>query len=254
MSARALVLVYHAIEPGPAPLCVEPSLFREHLDVIAEAPVRAVGLDQLADQLEAGGPVEPSVAITFDDGFASMVEQAAPMLAERDLPATVFCVAGHLGGLSDWATAPASAPRLRLAGAPELRDLAAGGVEVGSHGMSHLPLSRADEALEREIVESRASLEEATGAAVHWFAHPYGSLPGARGRALIERTYSGAVTSENRAADAGSDRWRIPRVDVHYLRRPALLRRTLEGGGSYLAVRRAGARVRRLIRSDFVPG
>ncbi len=254
MSARALVLVYHAIEPGPAPLCFEPALFREHLDLIAEAPVRAVGLDQLADQLEAGGLAEPSVAITFDDGFASMIEQAAPMLAERGLPATVFCVAECLGGLSDWATAPASAPRLRLAGAPELRDLEAAGVEVGSHGLSHLPLSRADETLEREVVESRVRLEEAIGRAVRWFAHPYGSLPAARGRALIERTYSGAVVSGNRAAEAGSDRWRIPRVDAHYLRRPGLLRRALEGDGSYLAVRRVGARVRRLIRADYVPG
>jgi peptidoglycan/xylan/chitin deacetylase (PgdA/CDA1 family) len=251
VSSRALVLTYHAIELGPAPLCIEPALFREHLDVIAEAPVRPVGLDRLAAELEAGGPVEASVAITFDDGYASVVRNAAPMLAERGLPATVFCVAGHLGGLNDWTTEPRSGARLRLASAGELGGVAAGGLQLGSHGLSHYPLSLADEDLEPEIVESRARLQHETGAAVRWFAHPYGSLPGARGRSIIERTYNGAVASGNRAVSQGTDRWRIPRVEVHYLRRPGLLRRTLEGRGSYLAVRRVGAHARRLVRSDY---
>ena len=115
MSARALVLTYHAIEPGPGPLCMEPSLFSAQLDLISEARVRLLTLDRLAEELGAGGPGEPSVALTFDDGFASVAEEAAPMLAERGIPATVFCVAGHLGGLNDWPTEPAS---LRVSDSP----------------------------------------------------------------------------------------------------------------------------------------
>ena len=97
----ALVLTYHAVERGPAPLCVDPDLFVEHLDCILESGARALTVRELAEALREGALDRPSVAITFDDGFASVVESAGPLIAERGLPATVFCVAGHLGGTSD---------------------------------------------------------------------------------------------------------------------------------------------------------
>jgi polysaccharide deacetylase len=97
VSGRAVVLVYHAIEVGPPPLCIEPSLFRRHLDVIDESGIPVVGLDQLAAELAAGGPTGPTVAITFDDGAASVVEQAAPLLVERSFPAAIFCVVTAIG-------------------------------------------------------------------------------------------------------------------------------------------------------------
>ena len=251
--SRALVLAYHAVERGPAPLCIEPELFAEQLEVIVESGVRTLPLGRLADEVDAGGPESPSVAITFDDGCASVVERAVPLLRERGLPATVFCVAGHLGGHNDWPTEPPAAPRLRLASAAALSDAAGDGIELGSHGVSHLPLGLADAAaLEREIVESRAMLEEATGAQVDWFAYPGGSWQGAASRELLRRTYSGAVAGGNAAARPGADRWAFPRVEMHYLRRPRRLRRALLGADAYLAVRRLGARARRFVRPDYV--
>src|SRR5204862_10841 len=74
------------------------------------------------------------VAITFDDGFASVARTAWPLLAERGLTATVFCVAGYLGGANDWPTQATGAPRLPLADAASLTALAAEGVELGAHG------------------------------------------------------------------------------------------------------------------------
>jgi peptidoglycan/xylan/chitin deacetylase (PgdA/CDA1 family) len=251
MSARRIVLTYHAIEVGRSPLCIEPSLFRGHLETIAEVGARVVSLDRLAAELRSGCPAEPTVAITFDDGAASVADNAAPLLAERRLPATVFCVAGHVGGRTDWLSEPASLPRVRLAGSSTLAGLARNGFELGSHGMTHLPLALAEAStLEREVVDSKDALEQATGAAVRWFAYPYGSAP--RDRALVERTYAGAVAGGNRAATAGADPWAIPRIDAHYLRRPALLARALRGADGYLALLRAGARTRRLVRLDYV--
>jgi peptidoglycan/xylan/chitin deacetylase (PgdA/CDA1 family) len=255
VSARALVLAYHAIESGPSPLCIEPSLLREHLDLIGEAPVRVLSLDQLVEEARSEGPLEPGVAVTFDDGFASVAEQAAPLLLERGIPATVFCVAGHLGGVNDFASDSPGSPKRRLAGVGTLRELVAGGFELGSHGTAHLPLEQADgdeELLRREIVDSRLALEELLGCPVRWFAHPYGSPPGPRGRALIEGNYTGACAHGLRTVQTGDDRYALPRVDAHYLRRPALLRRALEGDALYLRLRRFGARARRMVRRDFV--
>jgi peptidoglycan/xylan/chitin deacetylase (PgdA/CDA1 family) len=256
MSARALVLTYHAVEAGPPPLCIDPALLEAHLDVIGEAGVRTIGLGELADDLRRGGATEPSVAITFDDGFASVPDAAAPLLLDRGIPATLFCVAGHLGRRNDFATDPPSAPKLPLASADSLADMAAAGFDLGSHGTDHTPLEVADEdpaALRREIVASKEALEQETGHRISWFAPPYGSRPGPHGRALIEGTYEGACGDGLRLVDGDADPYRVPRVDAHYLRRPALLRWVLGGRGGYLPLRRLGARTRRIVRQDFVP-
>jgi peptidoglycan/xylan/chitin deacetylase (PgdA/CDA1 family) len=248
MSPRALILTYHAIEAGPAPLCIEASRFRDHLDVIAGSRLRVVSLDELVED-----HAEPAVALTFDDGFASAVEQGLPLLAERGMPATIFCVAGHLGGFNDFPTQSQGAPRLPLASADALAAAVENRIELGAHGMEHQPLSNAgDAALRDEIVGSKRTLEDAVGTPVRWFGYPYGAPPRASGRALVERAYAGACGGGNRPVSAGSDRFALPRIDAHYLRRPSRLQATLEGRGLYLNLRRSGARIRRAIRPDFV--
>jgi peptidoglycan/xylan/chitin deacetylase (PgdA/CDA1 family) len=254
MSGRALILVYHAVEDGPPPLCIPPAVFRGHLDCIAEASIPAVTLGRLVDDLRVGRPVERSIAITFDDGFQSVVDEAAPLLAERQLPATIFCVAGHLGGRNDWVTQPDGVFSRPLADARSVASLAEGTFEVGSHGMTHLPLSRAPAGvLQRELVDSRIALEQAVGSPVHWFAYPYGVVPQLVARQLVERTYRGACVNLLRPVRSGADVFALPRIDAHYLRRRALFRRVLEGLDCYLHTRRSGARLRRVVRRDFRP-
>jgi peptidoglycan/xylan/chitin deacetylase (PgdA/CDA1 family) len=69
-------------------------------------------------------------------------------------------------------------------------------VTIGSHTLTHpiLP-SIGDEALEREIVESRRVLEERLGRTVDLFCYPNGSLD-PRVHAVVARTYRAAVTTE----------------------------------------------------------
>jgi peptidoglycan/xylan/chitin deacetylase (PgdA/CDA1 family) len=250
----ALILIYHAIERGPPPLCVDPALFVEHLDVLEDSGAEAVTISELADRLRSGESPDGMFAITFDDGFASVPRDAAPMLADRGLTATVFCVAGHLGGSNDWSSQPARAPRRELATAEELAALTAEGFEIGSHGMEHLPLVGASEdLLRRELLDSRDAIQDAVGQLVRSIAYPYGVEPGALGRKLVESSYLAACTARMSTVSSAADPLALPRVDAHYLRRPELIRRALRGSlGPYLRLRRAGARARRVIRKDYV--
>jgi peptidoglycan/xylan/chitin deacetylase (PgdA/CDA1 family) len=221
--------------------------------VDADVPVLTVG--ELAAAMSSGGPPDRALAISFDDGFASVVRDAAPLLRERDLRATVFCVAGHLGGTNDFATDPPGIPRRTLASADELREAAAEGVlEIGCHGMTHVPVAGLPpERLREELVASRDLLEERVGTRVRSFAYPYAVPPDAAALALVRETYDAAVASGLARVSARSDTHLLPRVDVHYLRRPKRLGRAVAGGlGPYMAARRAGARARRLVRSDHV--
>jgi peptidoglycan/xylan/chitin deacetylase (PgdA/CDA1 family) len=249
----ALILAYHAVERGLRPLCVEPKRFRDQLDALADAGARTLTLEQVAAGLSAGDLPDQAVAITFDDGFASVVEHAVPALLERGMRATIFCVAGHLGGANDWATQPEWAPRLPLAGAAQLAEVAALGFGIGSHGIEHLPLAVASgPELRREIVDSRAALEQALATPVPCFAYPYGAEPPASARPLLEGTYIAACGTRAGRARPGHDRFSLPRVDAHYVHRPALLRRAAAGMlDPYLGARRRAAAVRRRLRPDY---
>ena len=240
MSSRGLILVYHAIEEGPPPLFIAPELFRLHLERIAASGVPVVSLDQVA----GGDLPERWVALTFDDAYASVARSAAPMVARVGVPATVFCVAGRLGGDNRWPGQHPRVPARPLCSAEELAGLADAGWVIGSHGLDHARLDRADSTtLEREIVEARARLEDATASPVSWFAHPYGVRPPPGGRSLLEATYRGACATGTRFVAADSPAYALPRVDAHYLRRPALLADALRGRRAYVGLRRAAARL-----------
>lgn len=253
MAQAPLILTYHAIEKGPPPLYVEPELFREHLDAIEQAGGRTSTVGELASDMRAGHVPARTVVISFDDGFESVFENALPMLLERGLTATVFCVAGHLGGANDWKTQPPGTLPRPLAGAEAIAEIAEGGIEVGSHGVHHAPLgSVLGVVVERELRESRERLEEVTGRDVVSFAYPYGSIVGASGAQRVRELYSAACTTRLGQVRPSTDPYELPRVDAHYVRRPALLRRAVEGSlGPYLRVRAAGARVRRLAIRDY---
>lgn len=250
----ALILAYHAVEDGPRPLCIEPELFEAHAAVIAVSGGTAFTVSELAAALRADRLPDRAVAITFDDGCASVAERAAPVLAAHGLRATVFCVAGHIGGVNDWPTQAPWAPPLRLANDRALAALAAEGWEIGSHGFEHAPLDRVDPgAARREVVESREHLEQKIGVGVSSFAWPYGSRPGAAAAALLAETYAASCGAGPGVVRAAANAQALPRVDAEYLRDPALLSRALRGSADlYLAARRIAARARRLLRDDYV--
>jgi peptidoglycan/xylan/chitin deacetylase (PgdA/CDA1 family) len=252
MSGGALVLTYHAVEDGPPPLCVPPPLFERHLDCIAASGLRAVTVSALAEAISGGEPLDGLVAITFDDGFASVAATAWPLLMARGLTATVFCVAGYVGRESDWPTQPATAPRRPLATRDELAELAEAGAELGAHGLSHSPLDTDDpHRLEQELVESKHSLESTFGRPFRTFAWPYGVHSDGARRTARRAGYLAACGASPGLVRPGEDLFALPRVDAHYVRRPSVLAHVLSGRlPLYLAARRHGARARRLVRPD----
>jgi peptidoglycan/xylan/chitin deacetylase (PgdA/CDA1 family) len=250
---RALVLTYHSVEAAPPPLHVEPALFERHAEVLAESGAASLTVSELAAALADGDLPERAVAITFDDGFANVAREAAPVLTAHGLRATVFAVSGHVGGTSDWPTQPASAPRLPLLDAAALRGLVSLGWEIGSHGCDHRPLGTASAVdVHEQLQRSREELEALVGEPVRAFAFPYGDVPAGSRTALAEAEYSCGCTTRLEYVTSRTDPLALPRVDAHYLRDPRRLRRAAAGqAGAYLALRRVAARGRRAVRHDW---
>ena len=80
-----------------------------------------------------------------------------------------------------------------------LRELAAAGIELGAHTVTHPDLSRLDrESCLREMVESREAIERLTGATVRTFAYPFCRYGDAAVAAAREAGFLAAVTCEGR--------------------------------------------------------
>jgi peptidoglycan/xylan/chitin deacetylase (PgdA/CDA1 family) len=251
---NAVIVTYHAIDTGASPLCVDPTIFRAHLESILERGWRTATITELGDALRDGELPDRTIALTFDDGFASVVDVAVPELAARGLSATVFCVAGHLGGSNDWPTDRAGGYQASLADADALREAAAAGLEIGSHGYRHVPLvSGVEPALHSELVESREVLEAALGRPVSSFAYPYGAGPSRPAAELVAKTYRAACGTRLGPVGVRNDVFFLPRMDAHYVRSPEQFRRLLDGRlAAYLAIRRLGAGARRVLRKDYL--
>jgi peptidoglycan/xylan/chitin deacetylase (PgdA/CDA1 family) len=110
------------------------------------------------------------------------------------------------------------APRLMLDW-DEARALAAAGVSIGSHTLSHPILTRLDESDARnEIEHSRALIERKLGRECHWFAYPNGTasdFSDIHVAQLVNAGYVGAVTTLRGVNRPGADPFRLRRTGVY---------------------------------------
>jgi peptidoglycan/xylan/chitin deacetylase (PgdA/CDA1 family) len=100
--SRVLVLLYHRVLPGRKAddldrfLSVSWEQFTAQMDVLAAAKC-AAPLGSMAEEPSTDDrPIR--VAVTFDDGYADVLEYALPILQQRHIPATVFLTTGFCDG------------------------------------------------------------------------------------------------------------------------------------------------------------
>jgi peptidoglycan/xylan/chitin deacetylase (PgdA/CDA1 family) len=200
LSQVPLILMYHRVaEVAENSLCVTPSCFAEQMAWLKRHGLRGVGVGTLLDAMRADRQ-RGLVGITFDDGYANLVEAALPALLRHDFTATMFIVAGLLGGTNEWDEGWA----WPLMPAEQVRELAAADMEIGSHTVSHLRLAGADAGrLKAEVSDSRASLSELIGAEIRGFAYPYGSMDTAAQHAVRDAGYDYACAAMTPMSELG---------------------------------------------------
>lgn len=104
----------------------------------------------------------PHVELSFDDGNKSDIAVALPALVDRGLRAAFFPLAGRL-------TDPLSL------NPTDLRTIRAAGMQLGSHGWSHIPWRHlSGRQARRELVDARAALTEASEGDISTAALPLG--------------------------------------------------------------------------------
>jgi peptidoglycan/xylan/chitin deacetylase (PgdA/CDA1 family) len=216
------VLMLHGIDDARSVLSVSAAELMGLIRGIQASGHSLVSLGRLLSEPD----VPDRVALTFDDGFASVAEVAAPILRRAGAPATLFLTTGRVGRDNRWASQPRSAPGARLLTWAQVEELSRAGWEVEAHSRTHPDLRGLGEAeLEDEVGEPQREIERRIGRRPEIFAYPYGRLD-ERVVAAVRRRYRWAVTTRMAALRDGiPDPHRVPRIDAWYLRRAPLQRR-----------------------------
>jgi peptidoglycan/xylan/chitin deacetylase (PgdA/CDA1 family) len=176
LARMPLVLMYHSVEPydeDPFMVTVRPRRFDRQLRWLRRRGLRGVSMTELL-AARRDGRGAGLVGLTFDDGYTDFVTEALPALRRHGFTATVFVVAGALGGHNSW---DGPGPRKSLMTEREVCRVAAAGMEIGSHSLSHVQLpTLTDNELLQQVRRSRQILAEVAGRPVTGFCYPYGGV------------------------------------------------------------------------------
>jgi peptidoglycan/xylan/chitin deacetylase (PgdA/CDA1 family) len=206
------ILTYHVIAPRAVArtyalpgLDLSPKLFDTQLRALQRDGWRTITVSMLADFLAASVlPPPKTFVITIDDGHADGALNALPILREYGFVATFYVVVGRIDHADNltW---------------DQVAELAASGMEIGNHTMTHsaltvLPLA----AIQNEISAAQALLSAHLCEAPTTFAYPFGAFNGTVVGVVRQAGFRMAVTSEGWGPyESWGQRLLVPRITVY---------------------------------------
>lgn len=212
MEARAadsaVVLVYQRVgEEAKHPASsVSLAQFDEHVALLTSQGYSVIPLPEILARLDAREPLpDRTVALTFDNGFASVAREAWPRLKRLGLPFAVFIATDAIdaGGPDqmDWAT---------------LRAMAVEGVIIGTRGAANRPLWRLDDATRRaDLTRAIERMKAELGAAPTLLAYPDGEYDSGVKEMARALGFEAAFALASGPAHPGSDRFALPRFELN---------------------------------------
>jgi len=169
----AIVLLYHHVsDTTPKSTSISPMAFEAQMDYLAQNNFTVVPLLELTEKLRKGEALpDKTVAISFDDSYASVYDSAYPRLKKRGWPFTFFVNTDSVGAgkvFVNW---------------EQLREMSKHGVTIANHTRlhNHLPRREKDESVVRwrvriaaEINQAQAKIQQEIGSAPMIMAYPFG--------------------------------------------------------------------------------
>ena len=234
MSKGILFLMYHELEvpgrelcdsdPGYVRYVATSNEFREHLAMLKINGWRGLNVTDSLELINGNNEQsQASVCLTFDDGCATDLLVAAPLLQENSCNATFYITVDHLGRRGYLAT-------------EQLQELSNLGLEIGSHSMTHRYLDDlGSEDLKVEIAESKERLEQLTGRAVPHFSCPGGRVNPSVIQVAREAGYASVATSHVGTNRNSADRFTLSRVAVKRGTTAVRLEKICRGEGMFLS-------------------
>jgi biofilm PGA synthesis lipoprotein PgaB len=170
--AAVVILYHHVSDTTPKSTSISPAQFEAHVDYLEKNNFTIVPLLALTEKLRKGEALpDKTVAISFDDSYASVYNSAYPRLKKRGWPFTFFVNTDSVGTSKlfvSW---------------DQLREMSEQGVTIANHttAHNHLPRREKKESPEQwrariaaEITRAQEKIKHEIGAAPPILAYPFG--------------------------------------------------------------------------------
>jgi peptidoglycan/xylan/chitin deacetylase (PgdA/CDA1 family) len=209
---RLPILIYHYVEPWPAgasalrkALTVQPADFAAQMAYLHAQGYVTVSLYDLMAALAQGHPLPArAVVLTFDDGYRSLMDYAAPALKPYGYTGTVFVITQLMDeNFSQYLTWP------------QAETLYAAGWKIEPHTKTHPVLAGRDRDYQLyEMLGSVQTVEAHIGTAPRFFAYPYGKWDALTIELAQQMHLWAAVTELPGSEHNYADRYTLHRVRI----------------------------------------
>jgi len=208
--SQAVILQYHHVSKHtPASTSIAPQQFTQHLVLIERQGFQVLPLPEIIKSLKQGkGFSQKTLAITFDDGYLSIYENAFPELKKRKLPFTIFispqAIDKQFGNSLSW---------------QQLQEMQQHGATIANHSYQHLHLlakhnhetfKQWQQRIKRDIQLSNQRLNAELTITNTLFAYPYGEFDQPL-KALLKSMGYVAFAQQSGPVSSSSDMQALPR-------------------------------------------
>lgn len=207
-----IILLYHSV--GHSPWGLSEEKFFDQLNWLADH-AQLMSLNAL---LQSKQTTDLQIAITFDDGYASLYENVADKIHEKIKP-MVYLNTGWIGEninqrkLSD--ATLGHYPDEYFLTWPQIIEMEQAGWEFGSHGVNHLNFSDMQEnKIYTELVNSKSEIEKKLGKECLHFAYPWGRHSKLVKKVLNSTGYQFAAAARHGRVTPNSDPLELPRINI----------------------------------------
>ncbi|WP_312515754.1 polysaccharide deacetylase family protein [Anaerospora sp.] len=198
------VLLYHRIGYTNGYLTITPEKFAADMQILTDYGYHTIPLSLFEKFLIDGNVELPErpMLITFDDGYADNYEYAFPILQKQQMTAVFYIIAGLLG-------------QPDRVSAEHIRAMAGGGMQFGSHTMTHRALGELPESeIRDELQTSKNILENVLSSDIRTIAYPRGSYNQETLRIAKELGYVGGLTTRNGKCTRQADHFVLNRIPL----------------------------------------
>lgn len=206
--ADGVILQYHHVSSStPKVTSVTPAQLMEHLDLLESLDIKVLPLPVFMQKAMNGERSARYAAITFDDGYRNILDNAHPILQEYQFPYTIFINPEQIGQRRDQLTWE------------EVKRLSDEGVLFANHTLNHQHLLQRQQGENRQqwlrriredITQADAIINEKLGTSPKYLAYPYGEYNRDVQALLSELNYVG-FAQHSGAVGAGTDLTAVPR-------------------------------------------
>ncbi len=205
---NAAILLYHHVSSStPASTSISPETFKSHMEYL-DAHHTVVSLQDVVSAIQHNTALpEKAVAITFDDGYANILENAHPILAKFGFPYTVFINPDEIGVGPQQLTWE------------QVIAMHNDGVVFANHTLDHLHMLNEEQVMGehawlekvwQNVESAEKKIEDKLDTSLKYLAYPFGEYNAALANKLRTEGYIG-FGQHSGAVGPSSDMQALPR-------------------------------------------